>query len=117
MAEANLGRAETAGVVYLTGEAGVSTAAEIRDILLSAVAGSQDLTVDISGVTFADIAFFQLLYAAMQSMEAKGGRLRLTGLTQSGAAGASKAGGFLEAAWFVELTGQERCHGDNPVRG
>jgi len=117
MAAENLDRAETAGIVRLTGEAGVDAAAGIRDILLSAVAGSNDLSVDVSGVTAAGIAFFQLLYAAMLSMEAKGGRLRLTGLSQSGAAEAARTCGFFEAAWFAKLTGPEAVGGDHPVRG
>jgi anti-anti-sigma regulatory factor len=117
MADANLGRAETAGVIRLTGEAGVAEAAGIRDILLAAVAGAGDLTVDVAGLGRADIAFFQLVYAAARSMEAKGGRLRLTGLAQGGAAETARTGGFSQAAWFAKLTDAETGGGDHPVRG
>jgi len=112
MAQANQSRTETPVVVNLTGDAGVDSAGRIRDTLLAAVAGARDLTIDVSGLSFADIAFFQLLYSAMLSLEAAGGKLRIAGLGQSVAAEAAQACGFFEAAWFARLTGQEAGGGD-----
>jgi anti-anti-sigma regulatory factor len=111
MAQTNIGKSGNAGLVTLTGDAGIGDAAAIKDALVAAVAGHDDLIIDVSGVTAADLSLFQLVYAAMLSMRAKGGRLSLTGLDQIGAAAAARSCGFSGAAWFAKLTGAEPENG------
>lgn len=65
--------------VTITGDCTVVRAEEIREQLLSAVAGPEGVELDISGVTAMDLSFCQLLHAAMASCAAKGVPFKLAG--------------------------------------
>jgi stage II sporulation protein AA (anti-sigma F factor antagonist) len=70
---------ETGPVVTLSGEADLSTAAELSEALTRQVAsGPQHLTVDISGLSFADSASVRTLVGAGRAMKDRGGTLELT---------------------------------------
>ena len=65
---------ETGPVVTLSGEADLSTAAELSEALARQVSsGSQHLTVDITGLTFADSASVRTLVLAGRAMKNRGG--------------------------------------------
>jgi anti-anti-sigma factor len=70
---------ETGPVVTLSGEADLSTAAELSEVLTHQVSsGSQHLTVDISELSFADSASVRTLVLAGRAMKDRGGALKLT---------------------------------------
>jgi anti-anti-sigma factor len=70
---------ETGPVVTLSGEADFSTAAELSEVLTRQVSsGSQHLTVDISGLSFADSVSVRTLMLADRAMKDRGGALELT---------------------------------------
>ena len=70
---------ETGPVVTLLGEAGLSTAAELSEVLTHQVSsGSQHPTVDISELSFADSASVRTLVLAARAMKDRGGALKLT---------------------------------------
>lgn len=65
---------ETGPVVTLSGEADLSTAAELSEVLTRQVSsGSQHLTVDISELSFADSASVRTLVLAGRAMKDRGG--------------------------------------------
>jgi len=70
---------ETGPVVTLSGEADLSTADELSEVLTRQVSsGSQHLTVDISGLSFADSMSVRILVLAGRTMKDRGGVLELT---------------------------------------
>jgi|SRR5882724_11272475 len=70
---------ETGPVVTLSGEADLSTAAELSEVLTHQVSsGSQHLTVDISELSFADSASVRTLVLAGRAMKDRGGALEVT---------------------------------------
>ena len=70
---------EAGPVVSLSGEADLSTAAGLSEALTRQVSsGSQHLTIDISGLSFADSALVRALVLASRAMRERGGTLELT---------------------------------------
>jgi stage II sporulation protein AA (anti-sigma F factor antagonist) len=70
---------ETGPVVTLSGKADLSTAAELSEVLTrQASGGPQHLTVDISGLSFADSVSVRTLALAGRAMKDRGGALELT---------------------------------------
>jgi anti-anti-sigma factor len=69
---------ETGPVITLSGEADLSTAAELNEVLNRQVSsGSQHLTVDVSGLSFADSVSVRTLVLAGRAMKDRGGTLEL----------------------------------------
>jgi anti-anti-sigma factor len=65
-------------VVMLSGEADMTTRARLEDALNAQItAGARILTVDLSGLRFADSATIGALTAAARALKAQGGRLDL----------------------------------------
>jgi anti-sigma B factor antagonist len=69
-------------VVYLTGEADVTTWALAEVLAAEAAKKPSLLLVDISGLTFIDSAALHQLVQAHRKVRADGGRLELVGPTQ-----------------------------------
>ena len=66
-------------VVTLSGEADLSTAAELNEVLTRQVAsGSRHLTVDVRELSFADSASVRTLVLAGRAMKDRGGALEVT---------------------------------------
>jgi anti-sigma B factor antagonist len=66
-------------VVRLSGEADLSTAAELSEVLTRQVAsGARHLTVDVSGLSFADSASVRTLVLAGRALGRQGGALEVT---------------------------------------
>jgi anti-anti-sigma factor len=70
---------ENARVLRIEGEMTIYRAAELRQVLLDALAPPGDLNIDLSGVTEIDSAGVQLLVAAKKSAQANSTELHLTG--------------------------------------
>ena len=69
---------ETGPVMMLSGEADVTTLAQLEDALNAQIAaGARVLTVDLSGLRFADSATIGALARAARTLKAQGGRLDL----------------------------------------
>jgi anti-sigma B factor antagonist len=65
-------------VVMLSGEADMTTRTQLEDALNAQItAGARILTVDLSGLRFADSATIGALTAAARTLKAQGGRLDL----------------------------------------
>lgn len=65
-------------IVRLSGEADVTAARQLRDVLdIQMKAGARRLTVDMAGLRFADSATIQILLAASRTLAGSGGRLEL----------------------------------------
>lgn len=65
-------------VVRLSGEADVSVAGRLGDVLSAEVSGgARHVTVDLSGLRFADSASIQVLVEAHRALKRRGGTLEL----------------------------------------
>lgn len=62
-------------LIRITGEATVTCVAELKSILLDALAMKQDLQLDLQGVEEIDIPVLQLLWAAAREAECSGVRI------------------------------------------
>lgn len=69
----------SAAPLRLDGELTIYRAAELKDVLLAAVAANDTLEIDLSGVEEFDTAGVQLLLLAKREAGARGGSLRLSG--------------------------------------
>jgi len=66
-------------VVMLSGEADITNVEQLKDALDAQItAGARILTVDLSGLLFADSAAIGTLVRATRTLKARGGRLDLT---------------------------------------
>jgi anti-sigma B factor antagonist len=66
-------------VVMLSGEADITTVERLENVLNAQItAGARILTVDLSGLRFADSATIGALVRAARTLMARGGRLDLT---------------------------------------
>lgn len=63
--------------LYIKGKATVLGACELKRVLVEAFETADELIIDISGVTYSDPTFFQLLCATHQSSAAQGKRLTM----------------------------------------
>jgi anti-anti-sigma factor len=65
------------GVLHVEGEMTIYRAAELRDVLLTALKGRRSLEIDLADVSDIDSAGVQLLMMAKQAAQAQGAELRL----------------------------------------
>ena len=76
--EISVAAGESGPVVTLAGEADVTTVAELREALTAQLAGgARHLTVDLSGLRFADSAVIRELVMADRKLKDRGGGLEL----------------------------------------
>jgi anti-anti-sigma factor len=76
--EISVAAGESGPVVTLSGEADVTTVAELSEALTAQLAsGARQLTVDLSGLRFADSAVIRELVMAGRKLKDRGGRLEL----------------------------------------
>ncbi|MBV9447448.1 MAG: STAS domain-containing protein [Streptosporangiaceae bacterium] len=69
---------ESGPVLVLSGEADITTTAELSQLLTAHLAeGTTDLTIDISGLRFADSAAIHTLLRAARTLNDRGGTLTL----------------------------------------
>jgi anti-sigma B factor antagonist len=64
-------------VMRLSGEADLSTLGELRDALNEQISGARQLTIDLSGLRFADSSSIRALTDAHLALRAQGGTLEL----------------------------------------
>jgi anti-sigma B factor antagonist len=78
----SLHTAVTAGssgpVIALAGEADLTTAAELHQVLAAHLDGGSTVTIDLSGLRFADSAAIRELIVAYHAITQRGGTLELT---------------------------------------
>ena len=76
--EISVAASESGPVLMLSGEADLTTVAELRDALAAQVAsGARNLTVDLSRLRFADSAAIRALVLADRTLKQRGGGLAL----------------------------------------
>ena len=76
--EISVAAGESGPVVTLSGEADVTTVAELSEALTAQLAsGARQLTVDLSGLRFADSAVIRELVMADRKLKDRGGGLEL----------------------------------------
>jgi anti-anti-sigma regulatory factor len=90
--------------VTLSGTQTIREAAETVETLRSAVAKNDDVSLDCSGITDADLTFIQMVMAARKSVAAKGKTLSLAAAAQGPLLAALDAAGIKAAGtqqfWF-----------------
>ena len=89
-----LDRNESQCLVRLEGELDISAAAELKKLLLEALASGRELRVDLERATDLDITAVQLLWAAERKAGVSGGSLRLLGRVPEQLAVALSDAGF-----------------------
>ena len=95
-------RRESRSIIRLEGEFTVTSAAELKDMLLQGVTSGNDLLLDLERAEEIDITLLQLLWAAGREADRAGARIAIR---LSGAAGtAAREAGFER---FPGLTLQE----------
>jgi anti-sigma B factor antagonist len=76
--EISVAAGESGPVLMLSGEADLTTAAELSDALTAQLAsGTPHLTVDVSRLQFADSAVIRALVLTNRTLKARGGGLEL----------------------------------------
>ena len=76
--EASVAAAESGPVVVLSGEADWSSAGQLSELITAQLSGgAQQLTVDVSGLRFADSASVRVLVLAARTLKGRGGMLVL----------------------------------------
>jgi len=76
--EISVAAGESGPVLLLSGEADITTAAELSEALTAQLAtGTPHLTVDLSGLQFADSAVIRALVLADRTLKDRGGGLEL----------------------------------------
>jgi anti-anti-sigma factor len=69
---------ESGPVITLSGEADITTAAELSELIIGQLAEeTQQLTVDVAGLDFADTAAIRVLLVAARRLRQRGGDLVL----------------------------------------
>jgi anti-anti-sigma factor len=77
--EIHVAAGDAGPVVMLSGEADITTVDQLEDVLNAQItAGARILTVDLSGLRFADSTAIVALVQAGRTLKARGGRLELT---------------------------------------
>ncbi|HEU5384554.1 MAG TPA: STAS domain-containing protein [Streptosporangiaceae bacterium] len=75
---ASVSAGESGPVITLSGEVDLSTIAELRDLITAQLAGGTvHLTIDVSGMSFADSASMRVLMLAAMTLRKRGGGLVL----------------------------------------
>jgi anti-sigma B factor antagonist len=78
MLQATVAAGQSGPVITLSGEADLTNAAQLGALLTAQLPdGNQDLTIDVSGLRFADTASIRVLVLAARAMKERGGRLVL----------------------------------------
>ena len=75
---ASVAAGESGPVITLSGEVDLSTIAELSDLITAQLAGGTvHLTIDVSGMSFADSASIRVLMLAAMTLRKRGGDLVL----------------------------------------
>ena len=75
---ASVSAGESGPVITLSGQADMSTVAELDELVTGQLAdGTQHLTVDVAGLDFADTASIRVLLLAARTLRQRGGDLVL----------------------------------------
>ena len=75
---ASVSAGESGPVITLSGEVDLSTIAELSDLITAQLAGGTvHLTIDVSGMSFADSASMRVLMLAAMTLRKRGGGLVL----------------------------------------
>jgi anti-anti-sigma factor len=75
---ASVSAGKSGPVITLSGEADLSTIAELSDLITAQLAaGTVNLTIDVSGMSFADSASMRVLMLAAMTLRQRGGGLVL----------------------------------------
>jgi anti-sigma B factor antagonist len=75
---ASVSAGESGPVITLSGEVDLSTIAELSDLVTAQLAGgTAHLTIDVSGMSFADSASMRVLMLAAMTLRKRGGGLVL----------------------------------------
>jgi len=85
---------EVLSLLHLQGDVNISSAAELKQLLLAALARGKAIQVDLGSVTEVDITALQLLWAAEREAKAAGVEFRFAGQWPEGVAIAVAAAGF-----------------------
>lgn len=81
--------------VLLDGDLSVANAAEMKDILLAALSGTDLVEVDLAKVTHMDLASLQLICSAHRTAKTSGKDLILTGTSNGVLLQTRKSAGFI----------------------
>jgi anti-anti-sigma regulatory factor len=88
-------RVEHNGItVFCSGSLTLPRAEELRDNLLSALAQSRSVVIDVTEASEIDLSFIQLILAARTSVERRGGSLRLVSPADGALASTLRAAGL-----------------------
>lgn len=98
MSQAEGGETPQEHRLHITGKATVMGAGELKRLLAEALAATDALTLDVSGVTESDLSLYQLLCAAHQSSALLGKRLTIAPAGYRTFMQHAAAAGFLPAA-------------------
>jgi anti-anti-sigma regulatory factor len=93
-----LQRYESHCAIRLEGQITLSSAAELKELLLEWLAAGKDLQLDLEGVEEIDIAILQLLSVAAR--EAAGAGVKITGRASGAALVAARDSGFAQIPDF-----------------
>jgi len=75
---ASVSAGESGPVIMLSGEADLSSIAELSDLVTGQLSGgTRHLTIDVSGMSFADSASIRVLMLAAVTLQKRGGSLVL----------------------------------------
>jgi anti-anti-sigma factor len=91
-----LDQSEALCVIRLEGEVGIASAAELKKLLLQALASGRELRVDLEGATELDVTAWQLLWAAEREARGSGVGFALAGRLPEKISAAVRDAGFDE---------------------
>ena len=89
-------------LIHLEGEVGLSSAADLKNRLLEALACGKELRVDLGQVTELGVTTLQLLWAAEREARASGLGLAVVGSVQEVVSAALRDAGFEKLPILVE---------------
>jgi anti-anti-sigma factor len=91
---------ETVTVVHLAGAIDISSAAELKAMLLQALKPGKDVQISLQSTTYLDVTAIELLWAVGREANGSGFRFGVTGQVPDGIASLlSEAGIELPQAW------------------
>ena len=91
-----LDQSEALCVLRLEGEINIASAAELKKLLLQALASGRELRVDLEGATEVDVTALQLLWAGKREARGSGRRFTLAGRVPQEISAAVSDAGFEE---------------------
>jgi anti-sigma B factor antagonist len=77
MLKASVAAGPSGPVMILSGEADLTTVGELSALISAQLDGTQQLTIDMSGLRYADSASIRTLVLAARTLKERGGRLVL----------------------------------------